>query len=168
MTNIRLNSHQKERDLTTRAASEPVADRLVLAQGEQVERREVNLATSAAAGLPPASQEFLVEGQCGQGGRADPAGRMQPAGMADVDAAKADGSWAAAYESRRTADAPADLLAALAKSHVAAAAFETPRRSARYTTVILPLLKARSPDTRAKVLARVIAGLADQHGPIGR
>lgn len=88
--------------------------------------------------------------------------------MADVDAAKADGSWAAAYESRRTADAPADLLAALAKSHVAAAAFETPRRSARYTTVILPLLKARSPDTRAKVLARVIAGLADQHGPIGR
>jgi uncharacterized protein YdeI (YjbR/CyaY-like superfamily) len=40
------------------------------------------------------------------------AGRMRPAGLAEVDAAKADGRWAAAYESQRNATVPPDLAAA--------------------------------------------------------
>ena len=42
------------------------------------------------------------------------AGRMRPPGLAEVAAAQADGRWAAAYASQRTAEVPPDLAAALA------------------------------------------------------
>ena len=89
------------------------------------------------------------------------AGRMRPAGFAEVAAAKADGRWAAAYESQRAAAVPPDLAAALAGNAGANAAFERLGRSDRYA-VILPLLKARSPDTRARLLALAVARLAAQ------
>jgi uncharacterized protein YdeI (YjbR/CyaY-like superfamily) len=40
-------------------------------------------------------------------------GRMRPAGLAEVDRAKADGRWDAAYDSARTATVPEDLAEAL-------------------------------------------------------
>ncbi len=86
------------------------------------------------------------------------AGRMRPAGLAEVAAAQADGRWDGAYESQRNATAPPDLAAALAGDPVARAAFERLGRSAQYA-VILPLLKARTPQTRAKVLDRALARL---------
>jgi uncharacterized protein YdeI (YjbR/CyaY-like superfamily) len=89
------------------------------------------------------------------------AGRMRPAGLAEVAAAKADGRWEAAYESQRNAAVPPDLAAALAGNSRANAAFERLGRSARYA-VILPLLKARTPETRARILARAVARLAAQ------
>jgi uncharacterized protein YdeI (YjbR/CyaY-like superfamily) len=52
------------------------------------------------------------------------AGRMRPSGLAEVEAAKADGRWAAAYESQRNATVPPDLAAALAASPQAAQAFD--------------------------------------------
>ena len=76
-------------------------------------------------------------------------------------AAKADGRWEAAYESQRNAEVPPDLAAALAGNADANAAFERLGRSDRYA-VILPLLKARTPEARAKVLAREVARLAAQ------
>jgi uncharacterized protein YdeI (YjbR/CyaY-like superfamily) len=84
---------------------------------------------------------------------------MRPAGLAEVAAAQADGRWAAAYESQRTAEIPPDLAAALADSPAAKAAFERLGKSDRYQ-VILPLLKARDPQARAKALAREIARLS--------
>jgi uncharacterized protein YdeI (YjbR/CyaY-like superfamily) len=87
------------------------------------------------------------------------AGRMRPAGLAEVEAAKADGRWEAAYEPQRTATVPPDLAAALAGNARANAAFERLGRSDRYA-VILPLLKARTPETRARTLARTVARLA--------
>jgi uncharacterized protein YdeI (YjbR/CyaY-like superfamily) len=89
------------------------------------------------------------------------AGRMRPAGLAEVEAAKMDGRWAAAYESQRTATVPPDLAAALAGNPEANAAFERLGRSDRYA-VILPLLKARTPQARAKVLAQAVTRLAAQ------
>jgi len=89
------------------------------------------------------------------------AGRMQPAGLAEVAAAQLDGRWAAAYESQRTFEVPTDLAVALAGDARASAAFERLGRSDRYA-VILPLLKARSPETRARLLARAVTRLADQ------
>jgi uncharacterized protein YdeI (YjbR/CyaY-like superfamily) len=89
------------------------------------------------------------------------AGRMRPAGLAEIAAAKADGRWEAAYESQRTATVPPDLAAALAGDARANAAFERLGRSDRYA-VILPLLKARTPEVRAKLLARAVARLAAQ------
>lgn len=53
------------------------------------------------------------------------AGRMQPAGQAQIDAAKADGRWGKAYDSARTASVPDDLQAALEASPQAKAFFAT-------------------------------------------
>ena len=86
------------------------------------------------------------------------AGRMRPGGIAEVEAAKADGRWAAAYEPQRTAEVPPDLAAALAADPVAAASFERLGRSGRYA-LILPVLKARTPAARATQVARAVAGL---------
>ncbi len=87
------------------------------------------------------------------------AGRMRPAGLAEVAAAQEDGRWDAAYEPQRTAEVPADLVAALADDPRASATFERLGRSARYQ-VILALLKSRTPETRKRTLAREIARLA--------
>jgi uncharacterized protein YdeI (YjbR/CyaY-like superfamily) len=86
------------------------------------------------------------------------AGRMRPAGLAEVDAAKADGRWDAAYESQRTAEVPVELAAALARDPLAHAAFDRLGRSERYA-VILPVLKALTPQARAQVVAREVARL---------
>ena len=87
------------------------------------------------------------------------AGRMQPAGLAEVAAAQADGRWESAYESQRTATVPPDLAAALAADRRASAAFERLGRSERYA-VILPLLKARTPETRARLVTQAVTRLA--------
>lgn len=86
------------------------------------------------------------------------AGRMRPAGLAEVDAAKADGRWDAAYASQKDATPPQDLLDALAGSPRAAAAFARLGRTDRYA-ILLDLETARSPDTRAARLRRAVAAL---------
>ncbi|WP_245879128.1 YdeI/OmpD-associated family protein, partial [Streptomyces reticuliscabiei] len=88
------------------------------------------------------------------------AGLMRPGGFAEVDAAKADGRWEAAYESQRNASVPDDLVAALERDPRAKAAFEALGRTDRYQ-VVLPLLKARTPGSRAARLAAAVAGLVD-------
>jgi uncharacterized protein YdeI (YjbR/CyaY-like superfamily) len=86
------------------------------------------------------------------------AGRMRPAGRVQVEAAKADGRWAAAYESQRSAAVPEDLAAALAGDDQARAAFEALGRSERYA-VFLPLLKARTPAARTRALRQAMQTL---------
>jgi len=86
-------------------------------------------------------------------------GRMRPAGQAEVDAARADGRWEAAYERQSTATVPDDLAAALAADPTAAAAFEALGRSERYA-VMLPVLKATSPSARAKRVEQAVARLS--------
>ncbi len=87
------------------------------------------------------------------------AGRMRPAGLAEVELARADGRWQSAYQSQRTAETPSDLVAALASNPVAAAAFDGLGKTERYA-VILPILKARTPAARSRVLAQAIARLS--------
>jgi uncharacterized protein YdeI (YjbR/CyaY-like superfamily) len=94
------------------------------------------------------------------------AGRMRAPGLAEVEAAKADGRWAAAYESQRNSTVPPDLAAALDEDHRAKAAFESLGKSERYG-VILPLLKARTPQQRAERLRVAIANLRDRPRAVG-
>ena len=89
------------------------------------------------------------------------AGRMRPASLAEVEAAKADGRWAAAYEPQRNAPAPPDLAAALAARPRAARAFGALGRTRRYA-VILKLLTARTPSARAAQLGRALTALEGQ------
>ena len=112
-----------------------------------------------AAVLAPPGRQPVVAGQRRAGGGAG-GGRpdAQPGGRAQVEAAQADGRWAAAYERQRTAEPPAELLAALAADDRARAAYEALGRSERYG-LFLPLLKARTPATRATALRRILAAL---------
>lgn len=85
-------------------------------------------------------------------------GRMRPSGLAEVDAAKADGRWAAAYESQRNATVPEDLAAALAANPQAASAFESLGRTRRYA-LMLDIVTARGAQARANHLRRVVESL---------
>ncbi len=86
------------------------------------------------------------------------AGRMRPAGLAEVAAAQADGRWAAAYASQRDATVPPDLAAALEANPRAARAFASLGRTEQYA-VILDLVTTRNPDTRAAHLHRAVETL---------
>jgi uncharacterized protein YdeI (YjbR/CyaY-like superfamily) len=87
------------------------------------------------------------------------AGRMRAPGMAEVEAAKADGRWDAAYEPARTATVPPDLAAALAQDERARRRYESLGRTDRYL-VILRLQTASTPEARAARLRRMVATLA--------
>jgi uncharacterized protein YdeI (YjbR/CyaY-like superfamily) len=84
------------------------------------------------------------------------AGRMHAPGLVQIEAAKADGRWEAAYQPQRTAPVPADLAAALACDEPARVFFESLGRTDRYA-VILRLSKARSAASRAHQLRQMIA-----------
>ena len=86
------------------------------------------------------------------------AGLMQPSGLAEVEAAKADGRWAAAYESQRNATVPPDLAAAIAASPRAARAFDALGKTDRYA-VILKVVTARTATARAAQLRKVVIAL---------
>jgi uncharacterized protein YdeI (YjbR/CyaY-like superfamily) len=86
------------------------------------------------------------------------AGRMRQPGLAEVEAAKADGRWDAAYASQKDAVVPPDLAAGLAGNPKAASAFKALSKTRQYA-VILDLITARTPRTRAARLRRAIATL---------
>lgn len=82
-------------------------------------------------------------------------GRMQPPGQAEVEAARADGRWAAAYASQKEFTTPPDLLAALDEHPPARAAYDAMGRTEQYA-VVLDLLTTPDPERRvAKVAAAV-------------
>ena len=87
------------------------------------------------------------------------AGRMQPAGQAQIDAAKADGRWAKAYDGARTATVPEDLQAALDANPQARKFFATINASNRYA-VTWRVQTAVKPETRAKRIAQLVDMLA--------
>ncbi len=87
------------------------------------------------------------------------AGRMQPAGFAAVDAAKAQGLWQAAYPGQADTQIPTDLVHALAASPAAAATFAQLDAANRYS-IVYRLNAAKSPNTRDRKLANYIEMLA--------
>ena len=95
---------------------------------------------------------------CGHVARLIAAGRMQPAGLKQIEAAKADGRWDAAYDSSRTATVPDDLRTALEANPRASANFETLNRQNRYA-ILYRIQDAKRPETRAKRIAGFIAML---------
>jgi len=82
-------------------------------------------------------------------------GLMQPAGQAEIDRAKADGRWDAAYGGQRTMEVPEDFLAALAKSKKASAFFETISRTNRYA-ILYRIHDAKKPETRAARIEKFV------------
>ena len=87
------------------------------------------------------------------------AGRMKPAGLREVEQARQDGRWAAAYDSPSGSTMPEDFLAALSKNKKAAAFFETLNKTNRYA-ISWRLQTAKRPETRHRRMRAIIAMLA--------
>jgi uncharacterized protein YdeI (YjbR/CyaY-like superfamily) len=83
------------------------------------------------------------------------AGRMRPSGLTEVDRARADGRWDAAYAGQGTATAPDDLQQALDADPRLASAFSDLDARNRYA-IIWRLNDAKRPETRARRLAQYL------------
>jgi uncharacterized protein YdeI (YjbR/CyaY-like superfamily) len=87
-------------------------------------------------------------------------GRMKPSGHAQIEKAKADGRWAAAYDSPRTASLPEDFLRALEKNPRAKAFFATLKKSHLYPFAYR-LQTAKKPETRERRM-KLILGMLER------
>ncbi len=88
-------------------------------------------------------------------------GRMKPAGLAQVERAREDGRWDAAYEPQSTATIPDDLQRELDKNP-AAQAFFTALDSANRYAILYRLHDAKKPETRARRLEQYVSMLNEQ------
>lgn len=86
-------------------------------------------------------------------------GRMKPAGMREVERAKADGSWDAAYEPQSAATVPEELERALDGNPAARAFFATLDSRNRYA-ILFRLQNARRPETRSRRIAQFVEMLS--------
>ena len=86
-------------------------------------------------------------------------GRMQPAGLAEVERARADGRWEAAYDAQSVAIVPPDLQAALDANRKAKDFFAKLDSRNRYA-VLFRTQGAKKPETRALRIARFVEMLA--------
>jgi uncharacterized protein YdeI (YjbR/CyaY-like superfamily) len=89
------------------------------------------------------------------------AGRMRPAGLNEVERAKADGRWDAAYDSQRAITVPADLQSALDAEPEAKAFFATLDSHNRYA-VLYRIQTAKKPETRAARIQTFVEMLAQR------
>lgn len=86
------------------------------------------------------------------------AGRMRSAGLAEVEAARADGRWDAAYAGQRTAEVPDDLRREL-DANPAAREFFVALDSANRYAIVYRLDEAKKPQTRERRLRKFVAML---------
>lgn len=87
------------------------------------------------------------------------AGRMREGGLREIERARADGRWEAAYDGARAMEVPPELTAALAKHRKARAFFESLDRTNRYA-VCWRVQTAKRPETKAKRVETLVAMLA--------
>lgn len=86
------------------------------------------------------------------------AGRMRPAGLAEVEAAKADGRWDAAYAGQRAAEVPDDLQQELDRNQAARDFFAKLDSANRYA-ILYRLQEAKKAETRERRLRKFVGML---------
>ena len=86
-------------------------------------------------------------------------GEMTPAGLAEVERARADGRWDAAYAGQRTMEVPDDLRSELERDPAAAAFFAGLDSRNRYS-ILYRIDDAKRPETRARRIEKFVAMLA--------
>jgi uncharacterized protein YdeI (YjbR/CyaY-like superfamily) len=87
------------------------------------------------------------------------AGKMQTAGLRQIEVAKADGRWDKAYDSPSNMEVPEDFLQALAKNEKANAFFETLNKTNTYA-IAWRLQTAKRPETRERRMNAILEMLA--------
>jgi uncharacterized protein YdeI (YjbR/CyaY-like superfamily) len=88
------------------------------------------------------------------------AGRMQRAGLREVEAAKADGRWDAAYAGSSSSTVPDDLSRALRGNTAARRAFEQLDSRNRYA-ILYRIQDAKRAETRARRIEQFVTMLAE-------
>jgi uncharacterized protein YdeI (YjbR/CyaY-like superfamily) len=88
-------------------------------------------------------------------------GRMKPAGLREVERAKSDGRWQAAYEAQSRAMVPDDLRQELEKNKVAQEFFDTLDSRNRYA-ILYQIQDAKKPQTRARRIEKYVAMLNEE------
>lgn len=88
------------------------------------------------------------------------AGKMKPSGLAEIEAAKKDGRWKAAYDSPSNASIPEDFLKALSRNKKAEAFFKTLNKANLYS-ISYRLQTAKTPKTREKRMKTILAMMAN-------
>ena len=91
-------------------------------------------------------------------------GEMQPAGLREVERAKVDGRWDAAYDAPSTAMVPDDLRRGLEKNGTARKFFSELDGRNRYA-ILYQIQDAKRPETRARRIAKYVAMLAEHKKP---
>jgi uncharacterized protein YdeI (YjbR/CyaY-like superfamily) len=86
-------------------------------------------------------------------------GRMHPAGLAEVERAKADGRWDSAYVGQASIEVPPDLATALIAAPRAQAMFDMLTKQNRFA-ILYRIASAKRPDTRARRIEQFVAMLA--------
>ena len=94
-------------------------------------------------------------------------GRMRPPGLAEVERAKADGRWAAAYDSPSKIQPTPELLAALEASPKAKALFEELDSQNRYA-ILYRVHDAKRADTRTRRIEKFVEMLSRGETPYPR
>ena len=86
-------------------------------------------------------------------------GEMTPAGLKEIDSAKADGRWAAAYDSPANATVPPEFIKELARNPKAKQFYATLNKANVYA-IAYRLQTAKRPETRIKRMKLIIEMLA--------
>jgi uncharacterized protein YdeI (YjbR/CyaY-like superfamily) len=86
--------------------------------------------------------------------------RMKPAGLNEIERAKNDGRWSAAYASQSAMQVPDDLVKALAKSKAARSFFEALDGTNRYA-ILYRIHSAKKPETRVARIEKFVAMLVE-------
>ena len=86
---------------------------------------------------------------------------MNPAGLREVERAKVDGRWDAAYDAPSTATVPDDLLRELEKNETAREYFSGLDRRNRYA-ILCQIQDAKRSETRARRIGKYVAMLAER------
>jgi uncharacterized protein YdeI (YjbR/CyaY-like superfamily) len=87
-------------------------------------------------------------------------GEMKPAGLRELERARADGRWDAAYDAPSTAKVPEDMLRELEKNEKARAFFSELDGRNRYA-ILYQIQNAKRPETRTRRIAKYVAMLAE-------
>ena len=97
---------------------------------------------------------------CDSAERLIESGKMRAAGLREVERAKTDGRWDAAYASPRAAAVPEDLERALRKNPKARRFFDTLDSRNRYA-ILYRIEDAKRPETRARRITQFVEMLME-------
>jgi uncharacterized protein YdeI (YjbR/CyaY-like superfamily) len=109
---------------------------------------------------PRRSRSTWSKSNCGKVEQLIQQGRMRPAGLREIERAKADGRWDAAYDAQSTATVPDDLQRALDAKPAAAAFFAALDRRNRFA-ILYRIQDAKRPETRARRIETFVAMLTE-------